>query len=425
VTFQWRACPPLLLKGTIFVNRILRVAYFPDSFLEVDGVAMTSNKLVGFARERKYPLICVHAGPETKTTQDGSITFVSLKRSPISIPMDHSLRYDPLLQRHVGRVRRELESFRPEVVHITGLNDISITGAYLAWRMDVPLVGSWHTNLHEYAVRRLYKFLRFLPEKARSGFAKFLEQKILDGAKLYYKMPQVLLAPNQELIDMLTAGTGRQARLMIRGVDTEQFAPHKRTINDGIVRFGFVGRLRAEKNVRLLAELEERLLQSGRNNFRFLIVGEGDERRYLERRMKTADFTGFLEGEQLSEAYANMDVFVFPSETDAYGNVPQEAMASGAPAIVSDMGGPKFFVTDGINGFVAHALEDFVKYATRFLDEPELLSTMRKTSRQFALTRSWDSVFEGVYSAYAEASDYLAAVRDRQRREREVKRQSA
>jgi phosphatidylinositol alpha 1,6-mannosyltransferase len=224
-------------------------------------------------------------------------------------------------------------------------------------------------------------------------------------------MPQILLAPNQELMEMLTSGTTRRARLMIRGVDTELFSPTKRTVDDGKIRFGFVGRLRAEKNVRLLVDLEKRLLASGHNNFRFLIVGEGDERKYLERNMKTADFTGYLEGERLSEAYANMDVFIFPSETDAFGNVPQEAMASGAPAIVTDKGGPKHFVADEVNGFVASSLEDFVKYSTRFLDEPELLARMKTTSRDFALTRSWESVFETVYEAYAEAKNYLDKVR--------------
>ena len=104
---------------------------------------------------------------------------------------------------------------------------MSIIGAYLAWKMDVPLVGSWHTNLHEYAATRLRKKLSFLPEKAKWSFTGFLERKILDGAKLYYKMPQILLAPNQELIDMLEQGTGRKARLMIRGVDTECFLARK------------------------------------------------------------------------------------------------------------------------------------------------------------------------------------------------------
>ena len=74
---------------------------------------------------------------------------------------------------------------------------------------------------------------------------------------------------------------------MTRGVDTEMFSPEKRTVNDGVFRFGFVGRLRAEKNVRLLAELEKKLLEDGKTNFKFLIVGEGNEREWLEKNMKT------------------------------------------------------------------------------------------------------------------------------------------
>ena len=397
------------------MKEVLRVAYFPDSFLEVNGVAMTSNKLVNFAEERNYPLVCVHAGPKTETRMEGSISYVSLKRSPLSIPMDEALRYDPLFQRHVRRVKKQLQEFKPDVVHITGLNDVSIIGAYLAWKLDIPLVGSWHTNLHEYAARRLNKALTFIPEKTRHSIAGFVESKILDGAKLYYKMPQVLLAPNQELIDMLVDGTGRKANLMIRGVDTRIFSPEKRTKNDGILRFGFVGRLRIEKNVRKLAELERALLEAGKENFEFLIVGEGDERKYLEQNMKTAVLTGFLEGEQLSEAYANMDVFVFPSETDAYGNVPQEAMASGAPALVTDQGGPKFFVNPGENGFICATFDDFVKYSLMLMDDPELLARMKLSSREFAMTRSWESVFETVYRSYGEARDYLSAVRQRQR----------
>ncbi|MEP7148239.1 MAG: glycosyltransferase [Acidobacteriota bacterium] len=393
----------------------LRVAYFPDSFLEVNGVAMTSNRLVSFAKKRELPFINVHAGPKTESVTDRNFTSLSLKRSFASFEMDEGLHYDPFFQRHVGFVRRELEQFRPDVFHITGLNDVSILGAYLAWRMDVPLVGSWHTNLHEYAATRLRANLSFLPKKPLYSLTTFLENRILDGAKLYYRMPQRLLAPNQELIDMLEAGTGRKAHLMIRGVDTELFSPNKRTANDGMFRFGFVGRLRAEKNVRLLAELEKRLLAAGKSNFRFLIVGEGNERGFLSEHMKTAELPGFLEGEALSEAYANMDVFVFPSNTDAYGNVVQEANASGVPCIVTDQGGPKFIVQQGETGFVAKDLDGFVKYSIQLIDDPEKLTRMKKMSLDFAMTRSWDSVFETVYETYREAKDYLADVRRRQK----------
>jgi glycosyltransferase involved in cell wall biosynthesis len=395
------------------VEDTLRVAYFPDSFLEVNGVAMTSNRLVAFVKSRGLPFVNVHAGPRTEVKTEGNFTSLALKRSVASFEMDEGLHYDPFFQRYTGFVRKELEKFRPDVFHITGLNDVSILGAYLAWKMDVALVGSWHTNLHEYAARRLRSRLGFLPEKTRYGLTDFIERQILVGAKLYYQMPQRLLAPNQELIEMLESGTGRKAHLMIRGVDTEMFSPKKRTVKDGVFRFGFVGRLRAEKNVRMLVELEKRLLAAGKTNFRFLIVGEGNERRFLEENMSTADLPGFLEGDELSAAYANMDVFIFPSDTDAFGNVVQEANASGVPCLVTDQGGPKFIVQEGVTGFVAKSIDDFVKYSIELIDDPEKLATMKKTSLDFALTQSWDSVFENVYITYREAKDHLAEIRRR------------
>ena len=401
---------------------ILRIAYFPDSYLEVNGVAMTSHRLTKFVKKKEYPFTCIYAGEKTEVRQDGSIKFISLKRSPLSFAMDEGLKYDPFFQRHVRLVRRELEKFKPQVFHITGLNDVSIIGAYLAWKMDIPMVGSWHTNLHEYAARRLRKRFSFLPTKMCHDFTDFLERKILDGALLYYKMPQILLAPNQELIEILEEGTGRKARIMIRGVDTELFSPKFRTVDDDILRFGFVGRLRAEKNVRMLVELEKELLKAGKKNFQFLIVGEGNERNYLEQNMKHKELTGFLEGQDLSEAYANMDIFIFPSDTDAFGNVVQEANAAGSPCIVTDKGGPKFIVQEGVTGYVAKDLDDFVKHSIELMDDREKLAKMKKASLEFALSRSWDSVFEKVYQSYSEAKEYLENVRRLQRLEKEGKK---
>lgn len=386
-------------------KEIPRVAYFPDSFLEVNGVAMTSKKLINFVRKKKYPFVCIYAGKKTDVKTDGSIEFISLKRSPISFAMDEGLKYDPFFQRHAALVRRQLEIFKPDVFHITGLNDVSIIGAFLAWKMNIPLVGSWHTNLHEFAATRLRKKFGFLPANQRWKFTDFIENKILDGAKLYYKMPQILLAPNKELCEMLEKGTGRPARLMTRGVDTETFSTEKRNVNDKVFRFGFVGRLQAEKNVRLLAEIEKKLFEAGKKDFKFLIVGEGNERGWLEKNMKSAEFTGFLDGENLARAYANMDVFVFPSETETFGNVVQEANASGVPAIVTDKGGPKFVVKEYETGFVAKNSEEFANFSIRLLDNPEKLAKMKRASREFALSRSWDAVFEGVYDAYREAKE--------------------
>jgi glycosyltransferase involved in cell wall biosynthesis len=301
------------------------------------------------------------------------------------------------------KVRAEIEKFRPDVIHITGINDVSIIGVWLAHRLKIPLVGSWHTNVHEFAAARLNKMFGFLPENFRASLTGFAERKILDGAVLYYKIPKIILAPNDDLIKLLADGTKRRVRLMTRGVDTETFSPAKRTTSDSVFRFGFVGRLRAEKNVRLLADLERKLIEAGKTNFRFSIVGEGNEREWLEKKMTTAELPGFFKGERLSEAYANMDVFVFPSETETFGNVVQEAIASGVPAIVTAHGGPKFIVRNGETGFVAENFADFVKYSLALMDNPEKLVKMKKAAREFALSRSWDSVFEQVYQAYEEA----------------------
>src|SRR6202030_3587717 len=110
----------------------------------------------------------------------------------------------------------------------------------------------------------------------------------------------------------------------------------------GPLRIGYVGRLTAEKNVRWLARLEQSLLAKGHEKFEIVVVGQGADGKWLQKSMRKADFTGVLTGRELSRAFANMDIFAFPSETDTFGLVALEAMSSGVPAIVTARGGPRF-----------------------------------------------------------------------------------
>jgi glycosyltransferase involved in cell wall biosynthesis len=106
-----------------------------------------------------------------------------------------------------------------------------------------------------------------------------------------------------------------------------------------------------------------------------------------------------LKGEALSAAYASMDLFVFPSHTDTFGNVVLEALASGVPAIVTPDGGPPTIVRDGETGRIVPD-EEFAAAVAGVLGDPARHAQMRLAARAFALTMSWDSVFEGVYAAY-------------------------
>lgn len=380
-----------------------RVAFFADSFHEVNGVALTSRQFDAFARRRQLPFLSAHAGPEATVSTEGSVTTVEFKRSAASFPIERDMSFDMLFARYKTWAADIVRAFKPDLIHITGPSDVGMMGAYLAYHIGVPLVASWHTNLHEFGARRLDKILWFLSQDLRDPIAALTERGIMASCAHFYKLAKVLLAPNQELVDLLRQHTGKPCFLMQRGADTHLFHPGKRTRQDDGFVLGFVGRVTPEKNVRLLASIEQSLLAAGMTNFRFLIVGDGSEREWLTANMKHAEFPGVLRGEALAEAYANMDLFVFPSHTDTFGNVVIEAFASGVPVVTTSSGGPKFLVRPGATGYVAAQDSDFAGHIVELIKDRELHGRMRSNARDYALSLSWDGVFEKVYETYQHA----------------------
>jgi glycosyltransferase involved in cell wall biosynthesis len=379
-----------------------RVAYFPDSFHEINGVAHTSQHFQAFARRRNLPFLCVRAGDRAEAFhEDGNVWTLELPRGFLSFALEKDLRFDPAFLRHIPLIGEVLERFKPDLIHITGPSEVGMLGAGLAHHLKLPLAASWHTNVHEYLARRSEWFLRLLPERQSENTGQKIEDLAMAVAARFYSLAQVVFAPNPELCALLERSTGRACYLMPRGVDAELFHPakRKRAPEDRDQLLGFVGRLSVEKNVALLVQVQEELERMGDKSFRFLIVGHGAEEGWLRERLPRAEFTGVLRGEALSEAYANMDLFVFPSHTDTFGNVVLEALASGVPAIVTPDGGPPTIVRDGETGRIVPDGE-FAAAAAGVLADPAKHAAMRLAARKYALTMSWDSVFEGVYAAY-------------------------
>jgi glycosyltransferase involved in cell wall biosynthesis len=379
-----------------------RVAYFPDSFHEVNGVAHTSRHFEAFARRRNLPFLCVRAGDRSQAiTEDGNVWTLELPRGFLSFALEKDLRYDPAFLRHTPIIGEVLERFQPDLIHITGPSEVGILGAGLAHHLGLPLAASWHTNVHEYLARRSTWFLRMLPERQSAATEQKIEDLTMAAAARFYSVAQVLFAPNLELCTLLERTTGRPCHLMPRGVDAELFNPakRKRRPDDRDHVLGFVGRLSVEKNVAQLVQVQEELERMGHRSFRFLIVGHGAEDGWLRERLPRAQFAGVLRGEALAEAYAGMDLFVFPSHTDTFGNVVLEALASGVPAIVTPDGGPKTIVRDGVTGRIVPD-EGFAAAVAGVLGDPAKHAEMREAARAYALTASWDAVFEGVYAGY-------------------------
>lgn len=379
-----------------------RVAYFPDSFHEINGVAHTSRQFEAFVRRHNLPFLCVRAGSRTpRLLTEDQLTTLELSRGPVSFGLEKDLSFDLGFFRHLPVIARTLRNFRPDLIHITGPSDFGMIGVLLAHHYRLPLVASWHTNVHEYAAKRSGWFLNRLPEKTAPAAAQRIEEISLYASAQFYSIARLLFAPNVDLCALLERATHKPCRLMPRGVDTGQFSPRHRNRNAAEQDFvlGFVGRLSVEKNVALLVRIREQLLAAGFGNFRFLIVGHGAEEPWLREHLPNADFPGVLRGLDLSRAYANMDLFVFPSHTDTFGNVVLEALSSGVPAVVTPDGGPRYIVREGQTGFVAKD-DDFAAAILNILGNPQLHNEMRADARADALARSWDTVFEGVYDAY-------------------------
>src|ERR1035441_4168237 len=166
-----------------------RVAYFPDSFHEVNGVAHTSRHFEAFARRRGLPFLCVRAGDRAQAvTEDGSVGTLELPRGFLSFAMEKDLRFDPAFLRHYPLVSKTLQRFQPDLIHITGPSEVGMLGAWLAHHLRLPLAASWHTNVHEYAARRSEWFLRLLPQRHSAAAGQKIEDLSMAVLARFYSM---------------------------------------------------------------------------------------------------------------------------------------------------------------------------------------------------------------------------------------------
>ena len=376
-----------------------RVAFFPDSFHEVNGAALTCRQLEAYAERQGRDFMTVRCGPREFFQRNGHTWRFQMRRGLLSIPLDRDLSFDPLLFFRRKEVVENVRAFAPDLIHITSPGDVGILGAWTAHVLGVPLIASWHTNVHEFLGRRLRRTLSFLP--GVGALQSAVERFVLNRVLWFFARADLALAPNPELVNMIAARSGKPAFLMTRGVDRSLFSPTRRNRREGVFTLGFVGRLNPEKNVRFLATLEKALRAAGAPPFRFSIVGGGSEMEWLQANMPNAHFSGVLTGEPLARAFANMDLFVFPSHTDTFGNVVREAMASGVPAVVTNTGGPKYLIEPGVTGFVAEDESQFVDAVLRVMNDAALHRRMCEAASSDAAHNSWDRVFESeVYAAY-------------------------
>jgi glycosyltransferase involved in cell wall biosynthesis len=209
--------------------------------------------------------------------------------------------------------------------------------------------------------------------------------------------------PTVDLRDRLLARGIKNVSVLDRGVDAGLFAPDRRsaalrsawrvTKNDLVAIY--VGRVAPEKNLGLAIE-SYRAMQRLNNTVKFVIVGDGPQRAGLQKKHPDLIFCGEQTGRRLAQHYASADVFLFPSETETFGNVTLEAMASGLVVIAYDYAAARLHIKDGESGVLAPFGESraFVDAAARLASEPRCLSRMKRQAREHAASLDWRRVVE-------------------------------
>lgn len=370
----------------------LRVALFTGNYNYIkDGVALTLNRLVAFLIRRGVPvLVFAPTGPKPAFESVGDLIAVP------SVPIPSRSEYRIALGLP-KTARDRLKAFNPTLFHIAVPDVLGYKALKLAQDWDIPVVASFHTRYDTY--------LKFYGLKA-------LERLGLRYFRWFYNRCLRVYPPSESMAEIIRQeGLSQNVEVWARGVDSELFNPAKRSlewrrslgVGDDEVVISFVGRLVKEKNtdlsVRVLKKLKDRGIA-----FRAMFVGDGPELAAMKVALPDALFVGFLHGEELARAYASSDIFFFPSESETFGNVTLEAMASGLPAVNAISSGSNSLVIPGETGYLESARDDdaFVNRLADLVRNGELRAAMGDLARQRALTFSWDSILSGLLASYQE-----------------------
>lgn len=369
-----------------------RVALFTGAYNHIaDGVSLTLNRLVSFLQRHDTETLVF-----APTVDDPPVNHAGTLVPIPSIPLPGRPEYRMSLGLPRS-ARATLKQFRPNVFHIATPDLLGYRALQLAERWEVPVVASYHTHFSSY--------LKYY------GFGA-LENVMWSYLQRFYSRCRHVYVPSPSMADVLRShGINDGLRLWTRGVDTSRFNPSRRSpewrrslgIRDDAVLVSFIGRVVWEKGLRVFAEVIQNLEARGIPH-RSMIVGEGPALAELMERLPATIFTGYLEGTALARAYASSDVFLFPSDTETFGNVTLEAMASGLPTVCADATGSRTLVEHGETGLLVPPgnARAFTEAVLHLVEDDHERRRMGRGALLRAKEYDWDAVLMHMVRCYDE-----------------------
>ncbi|MBM4763024.1 glycosyltransferase family 1 protein [Bacillus sp. B15-48] len=367
----------------------MKIAIFTDTFYpDINGVARTLKRFTDYLHANNHsvkvfaPTASSGEYVSTHIHRFKSLSFILYPECRLAFP-------------NVFSIKDELEQFKPDIIHVATPFNMGLSGVYYANKLNIPLVGSYHTDFNQYLQ---YYNLQFL--------AKFLWKYMY----WFHKSFKKTFVPSIETLEQLKMNEFSNLEVWPRGVDCQLFHPfydqysvrQKYKIRKPYI-LSYVGRLAPEKDVHILLDVAKSLPLHIAENVQWMIVGDGPLREIVEKEAPPSMmFTGYLQGQELAEIYSVSDLFVFPSPTETFGNVALESLASGTPVIGANSGGVKSIIKNGFTGRLCEPgdVAAFTNAVCEVLMNDHLRTSMGIEARNYALTQKWETIFENLLGHY-------------------------
>ncbi len=312
----------------------MRIEIVTDTFPpDVNGVAMTLGKLTEQLKLSGHYVHIIHTGDSVKLgeTRIKSMSLPGYKAVRVGLPSRLQLA-------------KRWKQKRPDVIYVATESPLGISAIKAARKLNIPVASGFHTNFHQYL--KDYKL-------------KNIERPVLSLLRSIHNKCDCTIVPSQDVLSTLESAGFKDLKLLGRGIDTEQFHPGRRC---ELLRASWgaskeapvaviVGRIAAEKNLEFaLSSLDK--MRERFSDLKVVVVGDGPlENKLKEKYSEGTIFTGVHKGESLAAHYASADLLVFASESETFGNVLLEGMASGNITVSYRYAASAQYVEHGVNGY--------------------------------------------------------------------------
>ncbi|WDH80708.1 glycosyltransferase family 4 protein [Paenibacillus urinalis] len=363
----------------------MKIAIITETFLpSTDGIVTRLTASIRHFLAEGHEVIII--APDLGITSYGEARVYGIPARPL--PLYRTKKF-AMPSPRVGKLLKEYD---PDVVHVVNPALLGAAGIYYSRKYGYPLLASYHTNLSQYL--DYYKL-------------SYLNGLMWSYIRSLHNRAAVNLCTSLTVKEELTSRQFRNVMLWKRGVDTELFSPKQYSLvmrerlsqgQEGKKVLLYVGRLAVEKEIEKLRDLFD-----ASDQFVLAIIGDGPHRQALEAHFKGTPtlFTGFLYGQELAQAFASSDVFIFPSTTETLGLVLLEAMASGLPVVAARSGPTSEQIRHGHSGLLYDADDhsDFISAVCRFEDEA-VRHRMAEAAYQESIGKGWSEAAEQVLGYY-------------------------